>query len=63
MSGDGREHFENLMRKPPFERNTDRHSKESATWPLQYKDYQVQLAWQFFCAGRMFEKRKNKNKK
>lgn len=42
--------FEEGISKPPFEKGLERFGEEG-NWPGQYKDYAVQLAWEWFASG------------
>lgn len=42
--------FEEGITKPPFEKDLERFSEEG-NWPGQYRDYAVQLAWEWFASG------------
>jgi len=43
-----RERFEAWMTAPPYEKRIDRFAEsfDFAAWPGQYRDYEVQLAWE-----------------
>ena len=49
-----REQFEEFITAPPFERDVDRWPDDETAhaWPGDYKDYEVQLAWVAWEAGR-----------
>jgi len=48
-----RKAFEAAISEPPYEHSTERCDEDSRTssWPGQYRDYTVQLAWEMFKAG------------
>lgn len=45
-----RDKFEAWISAPPYERET-RRQDQSASWPGQYHDYHVQLAWEAWQEG------------
>lgn len=45
-----REAFEAWVAAPPYEREVDRQGEADA-WPGQYRDYDLQLAWEAWQAG------------
>jgi len=49
-----RKAFETVINEPPYERITarfDENDYNDYSWPGQYRDYTVQLAWEMFKAG------------
>lgn len=42
--------FEEVIVAPPYEKSVSRHGEESA-WPGNYKDYDVQLAFDVYLDG------------
>lgn len=44
VDADVRAQFESWITAPPFEKTIERHS-ENGSWPGNYRDYGVQLAW------------------
>ena len=53
-----RKAFEAWIGNPPYERMCDRGSPESA-WPGQYKNYEVQLAWEAWQAASKQQREKD----
>lgn len=51
--GSARESFERWITSPPLEKDITRNStdEEKSAWPGQYRSYEVQLAWEAWCAA------------
>jgi hypothetical protein len=52
-----RERFEQQMSSPPYELGVERWLDDDSTWPGQYREYFVQLAWEFWLAAKRDERR------
>ena len=59
-----RELFEDWIGNPPYERDTSRWPNDETkhSWPGQYQDIDVQLAWEAWCESATIE-RENAEKK
>lgn len=44
--------FERWISAPPYEKSVNRYHHESGSWPGQYLDISVQLAWEAFVEAR-----------
>ncbi len=56
-----RKKFELWISSPPLEKSIARNEKENSAWPGQYKNYEVQLAWEAFLLGVNFRKKEAAN--
>jgi len=60
---ESREEFEKIISSTPYSKSIERYGFEyrEYSWPSQYVDYAVQLAWEFWQEGIKFGHQRDKN--